>query len=167
MIKLKFLITMMFLTSLNFNVFAKRKPKEYNAIVYTIDHARYKGFLQQATQKGVTIDYMGVPKFISADVISRIKVKRTHALSQSVLISSVFGLVGGTALYLYEQDKKAVNVSAIPVIVMGSTIVAGGIGGLINTITSVKNYKNLAEGGAYRKIQADLAKYSDPTFSNK
>lgn len=146
--------------------FAKKKPKEYNAIVYS-DKIRYKGFIEKVSDKGITIDYLGVSKFIPAESISRIKVKRTKGLSQSVFISSAGGLIAGSALYSYEQNKSTVNMSAIPVIVIGTTLVSAGVGAIINSFTSVVNYKHVNEGDNYKKIHVKLAQYSAAQLSKK
>ncbi len=71
------------------NSFAQKK-KEFDAFIVS-KNIRYKGFIQNVTAEGVTIDHYGQPKFIASDSIRSIKVKRSKALQKALYMDRLPG----------------------------------------------------------------------------
>jgi hypothetical protein len=139
--------------------FAKR-PKNYHAIIYSVNNERYKGFLQDVTDKGVTIDFYGKSKFISADSISSIKIKRSSALKRHALTAGGIGLLAGIPVYIDGNNKGQLSSLALPVVVIASSLGGALVGTLINTVTSVQRFDKINKGNSYKSIQPVLLRYS-------
>ena len=140
--------------------FAAKKPKNYNAIIYSNTQHRYKGFLQDVTDKGVTIDYYGKSKFISADSISSIKIKRTSALKRHAFLASLIGLGAGIPVYIDGNNNGKLSSLALPVVVIASTLGGALVGTLLNTVTSVQRFDKINKGNSFASIQPVLLRYS-------
>jgi hypothetical protein len=140
--------------------FASKKPKNYDAVVFSTHHHRYKGFLLDVTDKGLTIDYLGMPKFISADSIKSIKIKRTTALKRHALTASVIGLGAGIPVYMDGNKKGELSVLALPVVLIGTTLSGALVGSLVNTVTAVQRFNNINTGNSFKSIQPVLLRYS-------
>ena len=159
MMKLKLTLLLIILSS-GLSAFAQSKGKEYDAIVYSIDNSRYKGFIQNVSESGITIDYLGRNKYIPADSISKIRIKQVKALRKHALIASVGGLVGGYFIYEPQHSSGKLSILALPIYMVGSAIVAGILGAGVNSFTSVKTYKNVQMAGNFKLIQPELNKFS-------
>lgn len=156
-LKFILLITMFILSG---NVSLAQKPKNYNAVIYSVNNQRYKGFLQDVTDQGVTIDYYGKSKFIGADSISSIKIKKTSALRRHALVGGSFGLLAGIPVYIDGNSRGKLSSLALPVVVVASTLGGALIGTLINTVTSVQRFDKINRGNSYKSIQPVLLRYS-------
>jgi hypothetical protein len=157
--KLK-LTLLLFILSSGLSAYAQSKGKEYDAIVYSINNTRYKGFVQNVSESGITIDYFGRNKFIPADSINKIRIKHVKALRKHALIASVGGLVAGYFIYEPQHNSGKVSVLALPIYMVGSAVVAGIIGAGVNSFTAVKTYKNVQAPGNFKIIQPELIKFS-------
>lgn len=146
--------------------FAQKRPKEFDAVIIS-KNVRYKGFIENVSTGGITIDYYGQPKFIASDSISSIKIKRTKALRKSALYGSVAGLLGGTALYVHQNRQGNLNSLASPVVILGAAMVGAGTAAIINTATSVQHYRNLNEPGKFKSIHQQLFNYSAAYHTTK
>lgn len=145
---------------------AQKKPKEYNAVIVA-KNQRYKGFIEDVSADGITIDHYGKSKFISADSLSSIKVKGSKALRRSALYGSAVGVLAGTAFYIQQNKENNYSPLAIPVFVIGSGLAGTGIGALINSVTSVQRYAELNQPGAFKRIYPELHKFSEAYQSGK
>jgi len=160
-LKVTFLLVSLSLVSVAGNiVYGAQKPKNYDAVVYSSNNHRYKGFLLDVNDKGVTIDYLGQPKFIHADSIKTIKIKRTSALKRHALTASVVGLGVGVPVYLDGNNKGKLSSLALPVVLIGTTLSGAVVGSLINTITAVQRFDKINSGNSFKSIQPVLLRYS-------
>jgi len=141
-------------------VYASPKPKNYDAVINSTNNHRYKGFLIDVNDKGLTIDYLGQPKFISADTIKSIKIKRTSALKRHALTASVIGLGAGVPIYLDGNSKGKLSALALPVVLIGTTLSGAVVGSLVNTITAVQRFDKINKGNSFKSIQPVLLRYS-------
>lgn len=139
--------------------FAGQKPRNYDAIVSTTNN-RYKGFLIDVNEKGLTIDFLGQSKFISADSIKTIKIKRTSALKRHALIGSAVGLVAGIPIYADGNNKGKLSSLALPVVLIGTTLTGALVGSLVNTFTAVQRFNKINSGNSFKSIQPVLLRYS-------
>lgn len=140
---------------------AKKRPKRYNAVVHLTDNSSYKGIIEKVSAKGITIDYYGSSKFISAGVINSIRVKKAGTLTKSVLIGAAAGLLVGYGIYEKEVSNKTIQAGAsFPVVVIGTALVGSGIVALINSFLPKKHYNNLQQAGEYKKIVPALEEYA-------
>lgn len=149
-----------FLVILLSNVSFGQKVKNYNAIISTNSGHRYKGFLQDASDKGMTIDYYGQSKFIGADSISSIRIKRTNDLKTYASISAGLGLAASIPVYIDGNNKGKLSLLALPVVLVAGTMGGALIGTLINSATSVKRYRKVNDEIPYKNIQPVLLRYS-------
>lgn len=140
--------------------FASPKPKNYDAVVFSTHNHRYKGFLLDVTDKGLIIDYFGQPKFISADSIKAIKIKRTTALKRHALAASVIGLGAGIPVYIDGNSKGKLSALALPVVLIGTTLSGALVGSLLNTITAVQRFNKVNTESSFKSIQPVLLRYS-------
>lgn len=157
---LKFTLLFCLILSLGNASVAGLKPKNYDAIIYTNTDHRYKGFLLDVSDKGLTIDYLGETKFFSADSIKSIKIKRSGALKKHALKASVFGLAAGIPIYMDGNNRGKLSSLALPVVLVGTTIAGGGIGALINAVTAVQRFDKINTGTSFKSIQPVLLRYS-------
>lgn len=146
--------------------FAQKKPKEFEAVVIS-KNVRYKGFIEDVSAGGITIDHYGQPKFISSDSLNSIKVKRSKALRKSALYGSAAGLLGGTALYVHQNRQGNLNSLASPVVILGTGMVGAGTAAIVNIATSVQHYRNLNEPGKFKSIHRQLFNYSAAYYKTK
>ncbi|NEU07891.1 hypothetical protein GZH53_06160 [Flavihumibacter sp. R14] len=142
-----------------YNSFAGQKPRNYDAIVSTTNH-RYKGFLIDVNEKGLTIDYFGMSKFISADSINTIKIKRSSALKRHALVGSAIGLAAGIPVYADGNNKGKLSSLALPVVLIGTTLTGALVGSLVNTITATQRFDKINSGNSFKSIQPVLLRYS-------
>lgn len=149
---------MVFLTS--FSAFAKPKPAHYYAVIYSENNLRFKGNLEKVSEKGLTIDYFGKSKFISADSIKSIKIKRSVALKKYALIGSAGGLLAGAAIYNHGNQQGKLSILALPVVLIAGTLAGATIGALVNTMTSVEKHQ-ISNPADYRSLYSSLIRYSD------
>ena len=137
-----------------------QKPKNYDAVIHSrMDH-RYKGFLLDVSEKGVTIDYLGESKFISADSIASIKIKRTGSFRRFALTGGAAGLLAGIPIYIDGNNKGKLSSLALPVIMLGTAMGGAFIGSLINSVTSVQRFDKINVDIPFRNIQPVLLRYS-------
>jgi hypothetical protein len=159
-LKFTFLLCLCLLCgSMSFS-YAAKKPKNYDAVVFSTNNHRYKGFLIDVTDKGLTIDYLGQPKFISADSIKAIKIKRTSALKRHALTASAIGLGAGVPIYLDGNSKGKLSALALPVVLIGTTLSGALVGSLVNTLTAVQRFDKINQGTSFKSIQPVLLRYS-------
>lgn len=142
------------------------QPKDYDAVIYTSNRNRYKGFLEDVTEKGITIDYFGQSKYIAADSIQGIKIKRSSALKNYALAGAALGLVAGIPVYLDGHGQGKLSLLALPVVLIGITLSGAVVGSLINTVTYVKRYKTQGDTG-FKSIYPILFRYSKAGSSRK
>ena len=140
--------------------YAAKKPRNYDAVVFSKNNHRYKGFLIDVTDKGLTIDYLGQPKFINADSIKAIKIKRTSALKRHALTASAIGLGAGIPIYLDGNSKGQLSALALPVVLIGTTLSGALLGSLVNTITAVQRFDKINQETSFKSIQPVLLRYS-------
>lgn len=155
----KFTLLSCMLLFLCYNSFAQ-KVKNYNAVIKTNSDHRYKGFLQDVTDKGVTIDYYGKPKFIGSDSISTIRIKRTNDLKKLSTITAGIGLAASVPVYIDGNNKGKLSLLALPVVLVAGTLGGALIGTLINSATSVQRFRKVNEEIPYKNIQPVLLRYS-------
>ena len=137
-----------------------QKVKNYNAVVKTNSDHRYKGFLQDATDKGITIDYYGQSKFIGADSISTIRIKRTNDLKRYSTVTAGLGLGASIPIYIDGNNKGKLSLLALPVVLVAGTMGGALIGTLINSATSVQRFRKINDEIPYKNIQPVLLRYS-------
>ena len=70
------LTLLLFILSFGTLTFSQSKGKKYDAVVYTVNNNRYKGFLKNVSEEGITIDYYGRNKYIKGDSIRKIRIRR-------------------------------------------------------------------------------------------
>ena len=139
---------------------AAPKSKNYDAIIYSATNHRYKGFLQDVSDKGVTIDYYGHSKFFSADSISSIRIKRTGSIRRNTLAAGGIGALAGIPIYMDGHNKGKLSIMALPVVVMGTALGSSVVGWLINSLTSVQRFDHINQGISFKSIQPVLLRYS-------
>ena len=139
---------------------AAPKPKNYDAIIHSNTNHRYKGFLQDVSDKGVTIDYLGQSKFFSADSITRIRIKRVSSTRRHTLAAGGIGAVAGIPIYIDGHNKGKLSIMALPVVVMGTAFGGSLVGWLINSLTSVQRFNHINQGTSFKSIQPVLLRYS-------
>jgi hypothetical protein len=137
-----------------------QKVKNYNAIINTNSAHRYKGFLKDVSDKGITIDYYGQSKFIGSDSISSIRIKRTNDLKRYSTITAGIGLAASIPVYIDGNNKGKLSLLALPVVLVAGTMGGALIGTLINSATSVKHFKKINDEIPYKNIQPVLLRYS-------
>jgi hypothetical protein len=137
-----------------------KKPKRYNAIIVVSDYSKYKGIIQKVTSEGITIDYLGKPRFIGSGTINSIKVKKAGTLTKNVIIGGAAGLGVGFLIYNSQHKASNVPVESFPVIVFGSAFIGAGVLSFINSFHYEQKYENLEEQGAYKKISKELSAYA-------
>ena len=139
---------------------AAGKPKNYDAIIHSITNHRYKGFLQDVSDKGVTIDYLGQSKFFSADSISSIRIKRTGSIRKYTSIAGGIGAAAGIPVYIDGHNKGKLSIMALPVVVVGTAFGGSLVGWLINSLSSVQRFSHINHGTSFKSIQPVLLRYS-------
>jgi hypothetical protein len=137
-----------------------QKVKSYNAIITTNTDHRYKGFLQDVSDKGLTIDYYGESRFIASDSISSIKIKRSDGLKRYSIVGAGVGLAAAIPIYIDGNNQGKLSLLALPVVLVAGTMGGALIGTLINAATSVKRYKKINDGIPFKNIQPVLLRYS-------
>jgi hypothetical protein len=142
----------------NFSAFTKPKPHRYYAIIHS-ENNRYKGLIENVSDLGITIDHLGQSKFISADFIQKIKIKRSSALQKYALIGSAGGLIAGAVLYQDGHQKGKLSVLSLPVMLIAGTLGGSTVGALINTITSVEKYQ-INSPTEYKNLYQNLTRFS-------
>lgn len=135
------------------------KPKNYDAIVYSTTQHRYKGILENVTDKGVTIDYFGVSKFIDADSIRIIKIKRSSALKSHAFTGAAAGLLVGIPIYIDGNNKGKLSSLALPVVLIGTTLTGAAFVSAINSLTHVRKYE-IKRDTPFKSIHPILLRYS-------
>jgi hypothetical protein len=139
---------------------AAPKPKNYDAIIYSATNHRYKGFLQDVSDKGITIDYFGQSKFFSADSISSIRIKRTGSIRRHALAAGGIGAVSGIPIFIDGHNRGKLSIMALPVVMAGTAFGGSLAGWLINSLTSVQRFNHINQGTSFKSIQPVLLRYS-------
>ncbi len=140
--------------------FAQSKPKRYDAIVRTENGRRFKGLLESVEDNGLTIFYHRRSKFISADSIKTIRIKKYNAQNRAFLIGGLLGVGSGLAIYVNQEDKGNVQPIILPVVIVSSTVAGAAIGGIINSFISRQKYENVNTEGRFKAIKEELKSYS-------
>lgn len=139
---------------------AQYKIKRYSAVVRTEQGKRYRGLLESVDDRGLTIRFHKNEKYIAADSIHTIRIKKYNAQNRSLLTGSLLGLAGGLAVYSIEKDKGNVNASILPVVIISSAVAGGGIAGIINSITAKEKFENLQQPNRFQQIRERLRQYA-------
>ena len=140
--------------------YAQSKPKRYDAIIRTTGGLRFKGLLQSVDGKGLSISYRRSSRFLSADTIKTIRIKKYNAQNRTLLAGSLAGLLGGLTVYSIEKDKGNVQPIILPVVIISSTLTGAAIFGTINSITSVQKFEAVNRPGRFGEIKDELRTYS-------
>ncbi len=159
--KLSLLICIAFVVFSDHAALAAKKVKRYDAVVYSNTNHRYKGSLSAVSETGLTIDYMGQPKFINADSISSIKIKRMGVLRKYALTGAVTGLAVGVPVYADGSRSGTLSSLAIPVVFIGTTLSGALLGSLFNAVIAVKRFNDVSSGENYNRIRPELMPYSE------
>lgn len=141
------------------SVSAQVKIKRYDAIV-KVNHTRYKGLLELVDAKGLTINFHNKAKYIAADSIESIRIKKYNAQNRSLLIGGLVGLAGGLTVYKLERDKGNVAPIILPVVIVSSAVAGAAIVGIVNSVTSVEKFEQVNSPGEFNKIRARLKQYA-------
>ena len=164
--QIKILLIFSIIFICNAGILEGAQPKEYDAVIYTSNRIRYKGFLEDVTEKGITIDYLGQSKYIAADSIQGVKIKRSDALKNHALAGAAFGLIAGIPVYLDGHGQGKLSLLALPVVLIGMTLSGALVGSFVNTVTHVKRYKIQGDTG-FKSIYPILFRYSRAGSSRK
>lgn len=146
------------------DLFATKGPKVYDAYIRTTEKRKIKGRLLMVNNEGVKIHSRGKDVFLSAESISRIKIKHKNASGNSMITGALLGAYGGvaTSKKIIEDDGSPM---LAPIIIMNSFIAGGLVGSVGSAFFKVARFKNVNSN--YTAIYPKLSKYSTSTESSQ